>query len=348
MNEKQFLDLLDSHLQLLKQQEREDIRRDFEEYFENGRAEGKTTEEIIESFGDVNELSQELLASYDEEDFSDAISIVKNEELVPYSKIKIDVDDVNVSIVPTDEMHAIIETKDKDNLTEASMVIENDTLIVKAKRQEQIRRFWFITIIGNIGRAEVIIYLPKKHYEQIVIDNTNGAIKVSELFAKKFNLKSDNGRILSESIQGEVLDAYSDNGRVVLTNSAILKVKVGSSNGKIIAENVEANHLRLESDNGRVELKDVVGEIEARSRNGRIIAKLKTVKHPLNFVTDNGQIVLNTVGKLENVDMECITKWGAISIYNEQTTSYAHGTRDYSIRLKTSNGKITVEELIEP
>ena len=45
MNEQQFLDLLDNHLQILKKQERDDIRRDFEEYFENGRAEGKTTEE---------------------------------------------------------------------------------------------------------------------------------------------------------------------------------------------------------------------------------------------------------------------------------------------------------------
>ena len=45
--------------------------------------------------------------------------------------------------------------------------------------------------------------------------------------------------------------------------------------------------------------------------------------------------------------MECITKRGTASIYNEQTTSYAQGSRDYPIKLKTRNGKITVEELIE-
>ena len=347
MNEQQFLNLLDNHLQILKQQEREDIRRDFEEYFENGRAEGKTTEEIIESFGNIEELAQELLASYDEEDFSDAVSIVKNEELVPYSKVKIDVDGVNVSIVSTDAKHAMIETKDKDNLTDATMIIENDTLIVKATRQEQIRRFWFITIIGSISKADVIVHLPKRQYDQIVIDNINGAIKVSDVFAKHFYLRSDNGRILSESIQGEILDTYSDNGRVVLMNSAILKVKAGSSNGKIIVQNVEANQLQLESDNGRVELKHITGEVEARSRNGHIVAVLKTVKHPLNFVSDNGPIVLKTVGKLNNVEMECITKRGTASIYNEQTTSYAQGSRDYPIKLKTRNGKITVEELIE-
>lgn len=345
MNEKQFLDLLDSHLQILKKQERDDIRRDFEEYFENGRAEGKTTEEIIDSFGNIEELGQELLASYDEEDLSDVVSIVEKDELVPYSKVKIEVEGANVSIVPTDEKHAIIETKDKDNLTDATMVIENDTLIVKAIRQEQIRRFWFITIIGNLGKADVIVHLPKKHYNQIVINN-NGAIKVTDTRAKKFYLKSDNGRILTENIHGELLDAYSDNGRVVLMNSAILNVKAGSSNGKIIAENVESNQLRLESDNGRIELKHVAGELEARSRNGRIVALLKTVKHSLNFVTDNGPISFKTVGKLENVEIDCITSWGTVTIYNEQTTSYAHGSRECPIQLKTRNGKITVEEVV--
>ena len=159
-------------------------------------------------------------------------------------------------------------------------------------------------------------------------------------------MKSDNGRILSESIQGEILDAYSDNGRVVLMNSALVNVKAGSSNGKVIVEHVEANHIQLESDNGQVEIKDVVGELNARSRNGRIIAQLKTVKHPINFVTDNGPISFKTVGKLENVEMKCTTSWGTASIYNEQTTSYAHGSREYPIQLKTRNGKITVEEVV--
>ena len=85
------------------------------------------TEEIIESFGDIEELAQELLASYDEEDLSDAVSIVENDELVPYSKVKIEVEGVNVSIVPTEEKHALIETKDKDNLTDATMSPKDST-----------------------------------------------------------------------------------------------------------------------------------------------------------------------------------------------------------------------------
>lgn len=345
MNEQQFLDLLDNRLQKLQQQERADIRRDFEEYFENGRAEGKTTEEIITALGNIEELAEELLASYDEAYFAETVSIVKNDDVVPYSKVKVDVDGVNLSIVSTDATYAMIETKDADNLTEATMVIENDTLVVKAKRQERIRRLWFITIIGSVGKADVVIHLPKKQYEQITIDNDNGSIKVSDTLAKKFNLKSDNGRISTDGIQGEKLDAYSDNGRIVLTNSNVLLVNAESSNGRVVAENCKANQLKLESDNGKIQIKHVDGMVDARSSNGRIEAQMNTVNHPLNLVTENGGILLSSVSKLDNVEIESKTSWGSVTIYNEKTSSYAHGTKANHIKLKTSNGNIAVEEL---
>ncbi|MGN7477802.1 DUF4097 family beta strand repeat-containing protein [Solibacillus silvestris] len=344
MNEQQFLDLLDHHLERLQLQEREDIRRDFEEYFENGRAEGKTTEEIVHSFGDIKELAAELLASYDEEDFAEKVAIMKNDEAIPYRNVKVEADGVNVLIVPTDANEAMIEAKDKDDLTEVSMHIKNDTLFIDIKRQEQIRRFWFITIIGSINTIDAVVYLPKKQYEKITISNDNGRIKVSETFAQQFYLKSDNGRILTDHIEGQLLDAHSDNGRVVLAETKIENVKASSSNGRIIVENVIGRELQLDSDNGRIELKDAEGEINAKSRNGRIIAQLKTVQYPLNFASDNGQILLSTEGKLQNVEIETWTAWGSVSIYNEKAARYAHGTKEHMIQLKTSNGKITVED----
>lgn len=346
MNEQQFLDLLDYHLVKLQQQERDDIRRDFEEYFENGRAEGKTTEEIIKSFGSVEELAEELLASYDEEDFLENVAVVKNEKPIPYQNVEIEADGVNVVIVPTDDDEALIETKDRDQLTEATMQIKDDTLFISIKRQEQVRRFWFITIIGTINTIDTVIYLPKKQYEKLVIHNDNGRIKVSETIAQQFYLVSDNGRILTDNIQGEVLDAHSANGRVVLTETNIARVKASSNNGRIIAEDVTGKELRLESDNGRVEIKNVLGKINAQSRNGRIVAQLKTVESPLKFESDNGQIILSTEGKLQNIEIDSWTAWGSVSIYNEKTSHYSHGTKENTIQLKTSNGKITVEDLL--
>lgn len=85
--------------------------------------------------------------------------------------------------------------------------------------------------------------------------------------------------------------------------------------------------LWLESDNGRVEIKNVLGKINAQSRNGRIVAQLKTVESPLKFESDNGQIILSTEGKLQNIEIDSWTAWGSVSIYNEKISHYSHGTK---------------------
>ncbi|MCH7323733.1 DUF4097 family beta strand repeat-containing protein [Solibacillus sp. MA9] len=346
MNEQQFLDLLEGHLQKINSQELADIRRDFEEYFENGRAEGKTIEEIIESFGNMDELANELLASYDEEDFVQAVSLHKNDAHIPYSNVKMDINNVTISIVATDANEARIETKDKDDLTTAIMTIEDGTLVVKATRQDKVRRFWFITIVGSVGPANVIVYLPKKQYEQISITNHNGAIKIADVFAKQFELHADNGRIMTNTIEGSILEARTSNGRIILENTVVQQVKAISQNGRIEMENSKGQQYDVESYNGRIVVKNVEAQVQARSYNGRIEAEFATVKYPLQFRTDNGRIMLATAEKLENVAIEGSTHSGDVTIYSEKMSRYEHGTKEHTIQLKTSNGKISVEELV--
>lgn len=345
MNEQQFLDILESHLQKINEQERADIRRDFEEYFENGRAEGKTTEEIIHSFGDMDELAKELLASYDEEDFVQAVVLEKKDIDVPYRKVKVKANIVNLSIVATDADEAMIETNNKDQAIETSLTIENDTLVVKVAQEEKVRRFWFITIVGSVDKVNAILHLPKKHYEKLVVENQNGSIKVSDINAAQFDLQSDNGRVMTNAIQGDNLYAHSDNGRIILENSAVQRVKASSNNGRVVVENCRGQQFKLDSSNGRVQLKDIDAQVEAYSSNGRIEAQFAQVSHPVSLKTENGRIELSTLRKLENVLIEGTTSWGSTTMYNVQTSRYEHGTKEHKVHLKTSNGKIIVEEV---
>lgn len=64
MNKKQFLASLDASLQKLPLDERQDILQDFEEYFANGMAEGKSEEHISTSLGSPGQIAKELLASH--------------------------------------------------------------------------------------------------------------------------------------------------------------------------------------------------------------------------------------------------------------------------------------------
>ncbi|WP_163582421.1 HAAS signaling domain-containing protein [Gracilibacillus saliphilus] len=64
MNKKEFLTSLESRLQKLSKEERQDILQDFNEHFEVGKEEGKTEEEIAHSLGSPSQIEKEILASY--------------------------------------------------------------------------------------------------------------------------------------------------------------------------------------------------------------------------------------------------------------------------------------------
>lgn len=64
MTKYQFLRILDSSLQRLPSEEREDILQDFEEHFAIGAEEGKTEEQISAALGSPQQIAKELLAAH--------------------------------------------------------------------------------------------------------------------------------------------------------------------------------------------------------------------------------------------------------------------------------------------
>ena len=343
MNEQQFLLQLDQYLQKLNEGERADIRRDFEEYFESGRMEGKTTEEIIASLGSPEKIAEDLLVAYDESDFvQEVVEVV--EHSVGYHKIEVDVDNANIILKTTDKEQPYLEVNDKDGRTETDLKIVGDTLVVKVKRHEIVRRFLFITFIGDLGKSDVTLYVPYAHYKKITVYNDNGRILCEDLFADKVQLESDNGRVIANNLRGAELEAESDNGRVVLTNVQVENITAHSDNGRIIAEYCHGEKINLKSSNGRIELKEVTGHINARSSNGRIEAVLSKVTAHSRLKTDNGSIKLYTPDRLNDVVIDASTTWGSCTMYDEPTKRYIDGEGKYTLQLETSNGKIVVAQ----
>lgn len=64
MNQAQFLQALQKHLEGLSPEEGADILQDFTEHFTIGLTEGKTEEEIAASLGSPSHIAREMLASY--------------------------------------------------------------------------------------------------------------------------------------------------------------------------------------------------------------------------------------------------------------------------------------------
>ena len=348
MNEQQFLLQLDQYLQKLNEGERADIRRDFEEYFESGRMEGKTTEEIIASLGSPEKIAEDLLVAYDESDFVQEVVEVEQHSSVGYYNIEVDVDNANIILKSTDKEQAYLEVNDTDGRTETDLKIVGDTLVVKVKRHEIVRRFLFITFVGDLGKSDVTLYVPNAQYKKITVYNDNGRILCEDLYADKVQLESDNGRVIANNLRGTELEAESDNGRVVLTNVQVANITAHSDNGRVIAEHCHSEKITLKSSNGRIELKEVTGHLNARSANGRIEAFLSKVTAHSRLKSDNGSIKVYTPDRLKDVIIDASTTWGSSTMYEESTRHYFDGEGKVTLHLETSNGRIVVaQELLQ-
>lgn len=338
-----YLRALYEQLHQLNKQERLDILRDFEEYFEHGQMDGKTIDEMIQALGSPEEIAKDLLAAYSEEERSSSVAL-NTPTSSPFHKVNVEVNGVNLTIAATDDEKPTIEIQDLHHLTEATMENKHDTLRVHVRTKEKLRRFFLNIVSGNFRSSSAVLYLPRDQYEKLHVTNHSGAIQLQDVSAKEIILQGDNGRIITNAIQGEKLHASTDNGRIELTDNSFHSIQAQTDNGRIVFENCSSETTKAITNNGRVELGNVTGQVQARSKNGRIEAAIEGTPFPMNLRTDNGSIRLLAEQQLENIEILTETRNGSTTIFGEQTAFYLHGTRDITIQLKTKNGRITVGE----
>ena len=345
MSEEKFLEELEKELFLLKEDERKDILRDFREYFANGRAEGKSEEEIVESFGPVHELAIELLAAYSEEEFVSHVEMTPTVE-TDFDNVDIKADKANITIIPSEDDKPFINVKDQDGKTKATMEVVNNTLKIRVKREDSIMSFFFIHLTIGLKTIDVTIQLPQKLYEQINVENDSGKIEMASQQAKYMKIKTDNGKIFLKSLLARTLKAKTDNGRIIVNDSNFTNVIATTDNGRVCVNHSRAEKFELSTDNGRIEINEVSGEIWATTDNGRIEGYIPQVTKPLQWKTDNGSIILKTDEVLNNATLSVKSDFGRINVYGEKGKRFQFGDGSIPIRFKTDNGRITVETAV--
>lgn len=162
---------------------------------------------------------------------------------------------------------------------------------------------WFNFDFISFGDS-LTISLPEKLYDSIKLSSHNGRITIEELRANDIQVKTNNGRIELDQVQSE--------------------------------------NVHLKTDNGKIILDQVEGELYGKSSNGSISLWTTDLDYPIELVTSNGKIEVETDKEPTNVTFEAKTSNGKISIFGDSTQNKVIGNGDHLIKLKTSNGSITV------
>lgn len=341
MTENQFIFELEQALKRLPMEERNDILKDIREYFSDGRDDGKVEEEIAASLGSPDKIASELLEAYPFKD--EKVNIESSHEVLRieednYTKVDIDVQHGALHLSPSDSSETIIELSGSTEKLDLTAEVINDTLYIKLKNKGH----WLFFFNFNIKAVFLNVFIPKKLYQSISMKSDNGRIQAEKLISTRIHANTDNGRICLTELATSTLEAETDNGRIELLKVQSDQLKTKTDNGRILMSHVEADTIYAESDNGRIELKQVDGELTAMTDNGRITLDTETIDRNIDFQTDNGSIEIHSTCPPANASILAKTGHGKIDVYGERNSRTDFGAQEYTIRLKSGNGRITV------
>ena len=105
---------------------------------------------------------------------------------------------------------------------------------IKQKNQDKAREIFLKNVLFTIKdgkckfyiqdkgiKVDVVIYIPKKEYEDIQIRMFNGGITAEALRAEHFKLKSANGALTLDGVNGESCELETGNGTITIQTCSI-------------------------------------------------------------------------------------------------------------------------------
>ena len=341
MTENQFISELETALKKLPAEERNDIIKDIQEYFINGREDGKSESEIATSLGSPESIANELLTSYSF--VNTEVDVQSSNEVITIEDDRFTTIDINVQhgalfVRPSDNSITTVELIGSNEKLQLTAEVVGDTLFVRLKNL----RHWLFMFNFNMKAVTLNVFIPTKLYQSIAMKTDNGRISAEKLLGKKIDANTDNGKIQLREIAATTLTAETDNGRIEIDKVQADLLRTKTDNGRIEMRHVDADSIAVESDNGRIELEHVSGSIVGSTDNGRITLQTDSLDRNIDLQTDNGSIVIQSSIEPKNVSIHAKTGHGKVDIFGDRNSRTVIGAGEHTIRLKSDNGRITV------
>lgn len=339
MTEKQFLQELKSALTQLPQEERIDILQDIKEYFANGQADGKTDSEISAELGAPEAIAKELIDSFDvkQEDFASSINNLAEDK---FDKVDIQIENGILFISPSKDGKMYTDAINKSYRQQLSVDIINRTLVITLKEE---KKWGLFSFTGSMKSPTLNVQIPSKIYEKIQIATDHGNVTGDGLQCGELLVESDNGRIHFSQIKADEAELKSGNGEIELRSIVAKELRVETDNGQLKLQDVHSGNLNASSDNGAIVMKQVEGNVRAKTDNGRIHLLTDDLDRNIKLETDNGSILLETRSQPKNSTIRAELDWGKISVFGLKNRSSVFGNGDHSVDLQSDYGDITVQ-----
>lgn len=340
MTENQFIQELEFALNQLPSEERADILQDIREYFANGRADGKSEQEVAAELGEPAAIAKELINSFD---FSKTEVPALNFDMSKdkFDKVDIEIENAILDIFPSDDGKMHVDLTDKNYKQQLAVDIVDRTLVISLTEES---KFWGIfSITRSMNTPTLTVQLPDRLYEKIHISSEHGSIKGQRLAGTVFEVETENGRIDFSGIGAGSFTANSENGDIRLKSVQAKDVEIETENGELVLHDIQCGNVEATSANGAITLKEIDGDVRAQTDNGRIHLVTDSLDRAIKLETDNGAILLETRTQPKNATISAEVDWGSISVFGSKNGKTVFGSGQHLIDLQSDNGSIKVK-----
>lgn len=239
---------------------------------------------------------------------------------------------------------------------------QNNQLNVAAKSTQSEEKLSELKLdIFNRGSA-VTLTIPDDTERLIIDGKSKGTIHLSDVTTKDLSIEFNDADINATSINADklaiettngYLNIYSDvktdaatfkttNGDININDFAASNWSVASTSGDVSLNAIKGN-VKIETTNGDIQATDLKGEAEVNSAYGDISLYGTELPKKLVASSQSGDIQLHTEEILYDVAIKAKSKFGDITIFGKERTSYKRGKETKVLDLQTKSGSISVE-----
>lgn len=247
-----------------------------------------------------------------------------------FSKIMIIADETDITVKPSEDGNAAVVYDDAEK---RHYKVSNSDKTLKIELEDT--RSWAEHITLFSKTRKMTVYLPRTHYDLLLIDSGTGDVSLpEEIKFGEITVRTSTGDIECKASSGGAVSLTASTGDIKLEKVSAKRVVLSVSTGKVTASDVKCSgEIYVKVSTGKTQLSDVSCEyLFSEGTTGKIYLKNTVAEDSMEIERGTGDVTF------DNCDAEKITVTAS--------TGDVKGTlRTGKIfNAKTSTGKVRVPE----
>ena len=280
----------------------------------------------------------------------DGVKVIKTEDrieeefsLPSFTKIKINLADADIEIIPSNEYKLEIE---RLKWTEVKHEVENDTFVLTGENQKSDSIFLMNLSFKNIPKPIIKIYVPKdSKFSDISLVNKFGDIRLVEMAVDKMDIYANDGDIVIKDLQSNELTIENGFGDITGSKVKTAKLHVEMNDGDAEFNGLEAASTVFNNKFGDITFKDFLSqELTIKSNDGDIDIQGKLLGNS-SIHSSFGDIDLKLSNKESELSYTIRNQFGDISINDNNFDAKAthKANSEHRLDIVSNDGDVQVD-----